>query len=101
MRTRRYFLGALLALSGAASLGAQAGTGTIRGKVTIDGSAQPISGATVSFGSRSVQTREDGGEVAGLSDWNVRWVGPQGYKGMVAKQLQKFRQQQKEEATDD
>ena len=34
------------------------------------------------------------GDLAGLSDWNARWVGPEGYKGMVAKQLQAFKQAQ-------
>ncbi len=34
----------------------------------------------------------------GLSDWNRRWVGPEGYQGMVAKQMQAFKQAQKERA---
>jgi hypothetical protein len=34
------------------------------------------------------------GELGGLSEWNARWVGPEGYKGMVAKQLQAFKQAQ-------
>ena len=32
----------------------------------------------------------------GLSEWNARWVGPEGYKGMVAKQMQEFKRKQKE-----
>ena len=38
---------------------------------------------------------------SGLNDWNVRWVGPEGYQGMVAKQLQAFKksQQQKRDAS--
>ena len=32
----------------------------------------------------------------GLSEWNARWVGPEGYKGMVSKQLQEFKKRQKE-----
>jgi ferredoxin len=39
--------------------------------------------------------RKSGAPVAGLSDWNRRWVGPEGYRGMVAKQLQEFRKKQK------
>src|SRR3954469_3041196 len=40
--------------------------------------------------------RKSGAELPGLSGWNVRWVGPDGYKGMVAKQLQEFKRKQKE-----
>jgi epoxyqueuosine reductase QueG len=40
--------------------------------------------------------RREGGEVAGLDDWNVRWVGPDGYKGIVARQLQAFKKHQAE-----
>src|SRR4249920_3046057 len=32
--------------------------------------------------------RKSGADLPGLSKWNVRWVGEEGYKGMVAKQLQ-------------
>jgi len=42
------------------------------------------------------QARKDGDEVSGLNEWNVRWVGPEGYKGMVARQLQEFKALQKE-----
>ena len=38
--------------------------------------------------------RKSGADVAGLSKWNVRWVGEEGYKGMVAKQLQEFKKRQ-------
>jgi epoxyqueuosine reductase QueG len=55
----------------------------------------------VALGRQFKETRAAGGEIAGLSDWNARWVGPEGYRGMVAKQLQKFRQRQKETASDD
>jgi epoxyqueuosine reductase QueG len=41
------------------------------------------------------EARKQGG-VAGLSEWNVRWVGEEGYKGMVAKQLQEFKKRQRE-----
>ena len=42
------------------------------------------------------QARKAGKADGGLSDWNARWVGPEGYKGMVAKQLQEFKRKQKE-----
>lgn len=60
MRRSRYVIGALLALGGMAPLSAQAQTGTIRGRVNTDVSGQPLSGATVSFGSHSAQARQDG-----------------------------------------
>lgn len=40
--------------------------------------------------------RAAGLEIAGLNEWNVRWVGPEGYKGMVARQLQEFKKLQRE-----
>src|SRR4051812_9152351 len=40
--------------------------------------------------------RKSGAPVSGLSEWNRRWVGPEGYKGMVAKQMQEFKRKQKE-----
>jgi ferredoxin len=40
--------------------------------------------------------RKRGDPVAGLNDWNVRWVGPDGYKGIVARQLQDFKRRQRE-----
>ncbi|MBM3486266.1 MAG: hypothetical protein FJX67_06490 [Alphaproteobacteria bacterium] len=43
--------------------------------------------------------RKSGAEVAGLNDWNKRWVGPEGYKGMVARQLQAFKKEQAARAT--
>ena len=42
------------------------------------------------------QARKDGAPVDGLNDWNVRWVGPDGYQGMVARQLQAFKKAEKE-----
>jgi len=39
-----------------------------------------------------------GAEIAGLNDWNRRWVGPEGYKGMVARQLQEFKKAQQQRA---
>ena len=37
---------------------------------------------------------KSGADMPGLSKWNVRWVGEEGYKGMVAKQLQEFKKRQ-------
>ena len=42
--------------------------------------------------------RKSGAPVSGLNEWNRRWVGPEGYKGMVAKQLQEFKKREKEKA---
>ncbi len=44
------------------------------------------------------EARQKGPLPPGLSDWNKRWVGPEGYKGMVARQMQEFKRQQKERA---
>jgi epoxyqueuosine reductase QueG len=40
--------------------------------------------------------RKSGAKLPGLSEWNVRWVGEEGYKGIVARQLQEFKKRQKE-----
>ena len=40
--------------------------------------------------------RKSGAEVDGLNEWNVRWVGPDGYQGVVARQLQAFKKEQAE-----
>ncbi len=45
------------------------------------------------------EARKSGAEVDGLNDWNVRWVGPEGYKGIVARQLQAFKALQRERET--
>ncbi len=42
------------------------------------------------------EARKAGEPIAGLSEWNARWVGPEGYKGMVARQLQEFKKRQRE-----
>lgn len=42
--------------------------------------------------------RAAGDAITGLSEYNVRWVGPEGYKGMVARQMQDFKKAQKERA---
>ena len=46
------------------------------------------------------EARKKGEPIAGLSEWNARWVGPEGYKGIVARQLQEFKRQQKERSGD-
>ena len=38
--------------------------------------------------------RKSGAAVPGLSAWNMRWVGPDGYQGIVARQLQEFKKRQ-------
>jgi epoxyqueuosine reductase QueG len=40
--------------------------------------------------------RKRGDHIEGLNEWNVRWVGPEGYQGLVARQLKKFREKHKE-----
>ena len=45
------------------------------------------------------QARKSGAEIDGLNDWNRRWVGPEGYKGIVARQLQAFKALQRERET--
>ena len=44
------------------------------------------------------EARRRGDAIAGLNPWNVRWVGPEGYKGIVARQMQEFKKVQKERA---
>ena len=48
----------------------------------------------VALGKTYKENRANGAAIAGLSDYNSRWVGPEGYKGMVARQLQDFKKQQ-------
>lgn len=50
----------------------------------------------VSLAKKMKQMRADGEPLPGLSEWNRRWVGPEGYKGMVSKQLQEFKRRQNE-----
>ena len=54
----------------------------------------------VALGKSYRDNRAQGAEIAGLNDWNRRWVGPEGYQGMVARQLQEFKkaQQQRNQA---
>ena len=42
--------------------------------------------------------RKRGEPIAGLDAWNIRWVGPEGYQGIVARQVQGFKQRQKARA---
>ncbi len=44
--------------------------------------------------------RKAGADIDGLDDWNVRWVGPEGYKGIVARQLQAFKAEQRARGQD-
>jgi ferredoxin len=52
----------------------------------------------VALGKRFQAARRSGSHVDGLNEWNVRWVGPDGYRGIVARQLQEFRRVQAERA---
>src|SRR5262249_48364814 len=52
----------------------------------------------VATGKRMQAARKAGEPVAGLSDWNARWVGPDGYQGIVGRQLQEFLRQQRARA---
>lgn len=45
---------------------------------------------------RTTYDAGEGPEIAGLNDWNRRWVGVDGYQGIVARQMQEFKRQQKE-----
>ena len=48
----------------------------------------------VALGKAYKDNRQKGEAIAGLSEWNSRWVGPEGYKGMVARQMQEFKKAQ-------
>ena len=50
----------------------------------------------VSIQKRFKEARKQAAEIPGLSEWNVRWVGEEGYKGIVARQLQAFKKRQNE-----
>jgi ferredoxin len=50
----------------------------------------------VALGKRYRDDRMQGADIPGLNDWNRRWVGPDGYQGMVARQLQEFKKLQQE-----
>jgi epoxyqueuosine reductase QueG len=40
------------------------------------------------------EARKAGADIPGLNDWNIRWVGAEGYKGIVGRELRKFRARQ-------
>jgi ferredoxin len=42
------------------------------------------------------KARKEGNDLPGLNEWNIRWVGENGYQGIVARQLQEFKRLQKE-----
>ena len=50
---------------------------------------------------RFKEARKNGDDIDGLNDWNIRWVGPDGYQGIVARQLQDFKKAQKERSEGD
>jgi iron complex outermembrane receptor protein len=80
MRGLRYSIGLLLAVVWITPLRAQEATGTIRGRVTDEASQQPLQGAVVRVGSRSTQTRADGGYLlpdvpAGADSLRVTMIG--------------------------
>lgn len=54
--------------------------------------------AKVEKARRFREARKKGDPIVGLNDWNSRWVGTEGYKGIVARQLQTFKKLQKERA---
>jgi hypothetical protein len=54
----------------------------------------------VALGKARQEARRRGDAVTGLDAWNIRWVGPEGYKGIVARQMQEFKKRQKQRAAD-
>lgn len=46
------------------------------------------------------RARKEGTEIAGLTEWNRRWVGLEGYQGIVARQLQEFKKRQEMRAAE-
>ena len=50
---------------------------------------------------RFKEARKNGDDIDGLNNWNIRWVGPDGYQGIVARQLQDFKKAQKERSEED
>jgi epoxyqueuosine reductase QueG len=54
--------------------------------------------AKVALAKQFQAARKNGAAVPGLNEWNIRWVGPEGYKGIVARQMQDFKRRQAERA---
>jgi ferredoxin len=52
----------------------------------------------VALGKSLQDARRRGEAISGLDEWNIRWVGREGYKGIVARQLQEFKKLQKQRA---
>ena len=50
----------------------------------------------VALGKSYRDNRQRGAKIDGLNEWNRRWVGPEGYQGMVARQLQEFKKMQEQ-----
>jgi TonB-linked SusC/RagA family outer membrane protein len=80
MRPVRCILGTLLAVLWTAPLAAQQPTGTVRGRVTDAASKQPLARVSVTIGSRSALTRDDGryvipGVPAGTDSVRTRIIG--------------------------
>jgi epoxyqueuosine reductase QueG len=50
------------------------------------------------LGKSRQEARRRGDPIDGLNEWNIRWVGPEGYKGIVARQMQQFKKLQKQRA---
>ena len=80
MRRVHYAMCALLALTWTAPLVAQQPTGTIRGRITDNSTQQPITGATVTVGSRTALTSNEGrytisGVPAGSDLLRARMIG--------------------------
>ena len=80
MRPLLFTVGALLTGMCLNPLHAQTPTGTIRGRITDNASQQPIAGATVAVGSRTVLTQPDGrytiaGVPAGTDSVRARIIG--------------------------
>ena len=80
MKAARSLIALLVAVCAIAPARAQAQTGTIRGRVTQDVSGQPLSGVTITYGSKSTQSRADGqyllsGAPAGTDTLRARLIG--------------------------
>lgn len=80
MRWLRFGTGVLLTVLWSAPLVAQAPSGTIRGRITDEGTARPLQGATLIFGGRTTVSQADGrytlaGVPAGTDSLRVRMIG--------------------------